>query len=232
MRNRSVLFRLSGSGMRMLGIAFMAGALLLTGPVGCRSKKKLAEEQARAEAEARMREQQERINALKAELETLMATPVRDLADLEARERRLAEIKALNIGDTSVQVLIRKAETFLSQERARLEAAARPQPQPEAPDPAVKLKADLEQAFSRIASASSVEQANQAIAQAQALFASSETPVLIVISQSGEIKDYDRPTTAGRYLNYLKDQRRNPNKVGSVLLDASGKIRELELVKP
>jgi hypothetical protein len=47
----------------------------------------------------------------------------------------------------------------------------------------------------------------------------------------GETKDYDRPTTIRRYLEYLKDQKKNMNAVHNIQYDASGKITELELIK-
>ena len=69
------------------------------------------------------------------------------------------------------------------------------------------------------------------INEALSLFASPDTPVLIVISESGGQKDYDRPTTIKNYLNYLKDQKKNINKISDVKYDGSGKITELELKK-
>lgn len=89
----------------------------------------------------------------------------------------------------------------------------------------------LQQYFASIAGASSVTAANSSIQEALTLFASDQTPVLIVISEEGGQKDYDKPTTIKDYLNYLKDQKKNVNRIGNVELDASGKIKELELKK-
>lgn len=89
----------------------------------------------------------------------------------------------------------------------------------------------LQNYFAAISSANSVTSANSNIAEALNLFASKDTPVLIVISEEGGQKDYDRPTTIGQYLNYLKDQKKNMNKINHLQLDASGKITEVELVK-
>src|SRR6185295_7288703 len=72
----------------------------------------------------------------------------------------------------------------------------------------------LEQYFTSIASSPSTTAANSSINEALTLFASEETPVLIVISEEGGQKDYDKPTTIKAYLNYLKDQRKNPNRIG------------------
>jgi hypothetical protein len=92
-------------------------------------------------------------------------------------------------------------------------------------------KGKLMQYFDAIANAGNVTSANTNIDEALTLFASSQAPVLIVISQEGGDKDYDRPTTIRSYLNYLKDQKKNINKIESVKLDEFGKITEVELRK-
>jgi hypothetical protein len=92
-------------------------------------------------------------------------------------------------------------------------------------------RAKLGQYFEAIASSSSVSSANSSINEALTLFASPETPVLIVISESGGTKDYDKPTTIKDYLNYLKDQRKNINSIADVKTDGAGKITEVELRK-
>jgi hypothetical protein len=91
--------------------------------------------------------------------------------------------------------------------------------------------AKLEQYFAAIGSAGSVASANSSITEALTLFSSAETPVLIVINESGGQKDYDRPTTIKDYLNYLKDQKKRADKIGSLQFDSAGKITEVELVK-
>lgn len=112
-----------------------------------------------------------------------------------------------------------------AEERARAEAEAAANAKKS--DPYVKL----EQYFNAIGSASSIASANSSINEALTLFASPETPVLIVISESGGQKDYDRPTTIRDYLNYLKDQKKRADKLGTLQFDNSGKITEVELVK-
>jgi hypothetical protein len=92
-------------------------------------------------------------------------------------------------------------------------------------------KAKLNQYFESIASSGNVASANSSINEALTLFASPETPVLIVISDSGGQKDYDRPTTIREYLNYLKDQKKNINTISNLQFDNSGKITEVELRK-
>lgn len=87
----------------------------------------------------------------------------------------------------------------------------------------------LENAFNGVANASSVNAANQSIQQALAMFSNQETPVLIVIHEENGIKDYDEPTTIKKYLDYLKDTKKNLNYISDIRLDASGKVSELEL---
>ena len=89
----------------------------------------------------------------------------------------------------------------------------------------------LEGYFNSIATASSSSSANGTIQEALGLFASEDTPVLIVISESGGVKDYDRPTTIRAYLNYLKDVKKNSNRVGKLHFDNTNKIVEVELIK-
>jgi len=93
-------------------------------------------------------------------------------------------------------------------------------------------KAKLGEYFNAIASSANINSANQSINEALTLFASPETPVLIVISEYDGKKDYDRPTTIRDYLHYLKDQKKNINTISDLKINSSGKITEVELKKP
>ena len=141
------------------------------------------------------------------------------------------------------------AEAAAAAERARMEqeaAALRKQQEEdrkkrEAEEEAAKRaaaeankkgpQAKLEEYFSSISNSSNEASANSSINEALSMFASSDTPVLIVIHESGGQKDYDRPTTIKNYLNYLKDQKKQADKIGNLQFDNSGKITEVELVK-
>jgi len=92
-------------------------------------------------------------------------------------------------------------------------------------------QAKLEEYFDAISNSSNPASANSSINEALAMFASADTPVLIVIHEAGGQKDYDRPTTIKNYLNYLKDQKKKADKIGNLQFDNSGKITEVELVK-
>jgi hypothetical protein len=89
----------------------------------------------------------------------------------------------------------------------------------------------LAQYFESISKSDNLNSANTSINEVLTMFASPETPVLIVISESNGQKDYDRPTTIVSYLNYLKDQKKNMNKISNLQFDSSGKITEVELRK-
>jgi hypothetical protein len=113
-----------------------------------------------------------------------------------------------------------------AEEKARRDAEAK-----ELESKASTPKAKLTQYFDAVSRASNSTSANNSINEALGMFASPDTPVLIVISESGGQKDYDRPTTIRNYLNYLKDQKTNVNKISNLQFDASGKITEVELKK-
>ena len=114
------------------------------------------------------------------------------------------------------------------EEKARREAEERMR---ESASKETAPKAKLDDYFNAIASSSNVSSANNSINEALSLFASPDTPVLIVISEYDGKKDYDRPTTIKDYLNYLKDQKKNINTISNLQVDSSGKITEVELKK-
>lgn len=92
-------------------------------------------------------------------------------------------------------------------------------------------KGRLTQYFDAIANADNITSANTSIDEALYMFTSPQAPVLIVISEEGGQKDYDRPTSIRAYLNYLKDQKKNINRIEHVKMDDAGKITEVELKK-
>ncbi|WP_040416461.1 hypothetical protein [Cyclobacterium qasimii] len=104
--------------------------------------------------------------------------------------------------------------------------APKPAPQPSAEEVAV---GKLENYFNAVANASSLQSANNTIREALGMFSNQNTPVLIVIHEESGRKDYDEPTTIERYLNYLKDTKKNLNFISDIRMDGSGKVTELEL---
>lgn len=140
-------------------------------------------------------------------------------AEAAAAEKARMEQEA-NLKRQQEEEARRKTE---AEEQARRDAEARAKTS----EPSARLG----QYFDAIANSSSITSANSSISEALSLFASPDTPVLIVISESGGQKDYDKPTTIINYLNYLKDQKKNMNKISNLQFDGSGKIIEVELRK-
>jgi hypothetical protein len=123
-----------------------------------------------------------------------------------------------------------KKKVVAAPEPAPVEQPA-PTPPPPAPQPSAEEVAvgKLENNFNSISQSSNVDMANRTINETLAMFSNQETPVLIVIHEENGIKDYDEPTTINKYLNYLKDTKKNLNFISDIRLDASGKVSELEL---
>ncbi|MBN7812924.1 nucleoid-structuring protein H-NS [Algoriphagus sp. H41] len=113
---------------------------------------------------------------------------------------------------------------------APVEEVTKPTPPPAPTRSAEEIAAEkLENYFNAVAAAGSVNAANQSIQETLAMFSNQETPVLIVIHEENGIKDYDEPTTIKKYLEYLKDTKKNLNYISDIRMDASGKVSELEL---
>lgn len=87
----------------------------------------------------------------------------------------------------------------------------------------------LENYFNSVAGAGNAAMANQTIQEVLGMFSNQETPVLIVIHEENGIKDYDEPTSIKKYLEYLKDTKKNLNYISDIRMDANGKVSELEL---
>jgi len=204
---------------RILKITFllMLALSLGSGVAGCKSKKKLAREQAAAEY-AR--------NVETARQDLLSIINDEGNMSLQQKESKLQRVKDMNINEPEILALIRDAEEAIAAEKEALRKK-----EEEEKKKAEATSLSLGDYFALVAGASSVEQANMKINEALKLFASPDSPVLIIISQEGDLKDYDRPTTAKKYLEYLKDQKKNLNEIGNIEYDADGKIKMLELIK-
>ncbi len=200
--------------------------LIMGGATSCKSKKKLAREQAAAEYAAKVEQSKTDLNAI------INGTSA---WTLDEQEKRMEVIKSYNIDDPEVIDLLEKAGTAVSVKKAELARIAeeeRLRKEEEARLKAEKSKfAPIEDNFDAIANAPGADMANTKINQALQQYATPDVPVLIIISQAGGFNDYDRPTTISLFLNYLKDKKKNSFKVESVKYDAAGKITELELIK-
>ncbi len=204
----------------------LAGMLLVGGATSCKSKKKLAREQAAAEYAAKVEQVKKDLNAMLSGSTNWT---------LDQQKARLDEIRSYNIDDPEIKSLIDKvgkklemdvaeAERLAEEERLRkLEEEKRMQE-------ASKYK-DIDTQLESISTSSTIDAANQKIMLSMDKFASPDVPVLIIISQAGGFNDYDRPTTISKFLHYLKDKQEYKYQVVSVKKDALGKITELELLK-
>lgn len=137
-------------------------------------------------------------------------------------ERELDTIKAQNLKDAEISELISRLEKKIRDMRSFNSEANLP------------VKTQVENAFSNIAKAArsgNLPDADATIQNTLKFFSSGDVPVLIIISREGSIVDYDKPTTINRYLNFIKDQKANNNRIDAMQLDANGKIKELDLIK-
>ena len=183
----------------------------------CKSKKKAAAEQAAAEKKRKIEKATSDLQALLND--TSMSA--------DERQKKIDAIKKMNIDDPTVKDLIAQAEQSVREQRIREEEERRRKEAEEAADKKSKTIKDF---FSEIANASDVNAANNSIQNALKLFTSPQAPVLIIIAdEEGEEKDYDEPTTAEKYLNFVKDQKKMNHKVVSIGTDENGKIKLLEL---
>ncbi len=197
------------------------------GMYSCKSQKKMAAKEA-AEAEAK------KIAKAKADLELLLSD--NSGLTLVEKESRLNSIKALNIEDPEVKALIVKVEDKLKREREALTAKERAEQLTREREEQLRREGaaapkGLAEYFDLIAKTTDLTTSNKYISEALGLFANENVPVLIIIAKSGDVVDYDRPTTIKKYLEYIKDQKISRNSIENVVYDASGKITELELIK-
>jgi hypothetical protein len=170
------------------------------------------------------------MNAIRISSKLLVLTLIIIISASGCKSKKKAmEAAAAEKARTEQEALKRQQEEQArkdAEDKARREAEAR-QNDIRSNEP----KAKLLEYFNAIAASDNVTSANNSINEALALFASPDAPVLIVISETGGQKDYDRPTTIRNYLNYLKDQKKNMNRISDVRFNDQGKITEVELRK-
>ena len=211
-------------------LVLLAAFITIGGTTSCKSKKKLAQEAAEAEYNARVAEAVRDLTAILDD-ETVWT--------LEEKENRVQTVKDWNLQNHEVDDLLFQVEKKLARERAQ--AAQRAEEERRAAEEAKRAaeeaakaqqpKITLENKLANIAEAANPTIANRIINETLQLFSSNTVPVLIIISQAGGFNDYDRPTTIENYLNYVKDQKANRNRVFNLKLDEEGKITEVELIK-
>ncbi len=201
----------------------MFAGIVAVGFSGCTSKKKLAAQLAAAE----------RLELIESAKQDLLRV-INDDGSMSIAEKEdiVSEIKGMNIGDPEVDELIAKAEKIIADLRKE-ELMIREQVQK---DEHERMEMErkyekIEEYFDAVANSRSTAMADPYINDALKFFASPDVPVLVIVHMEGSLKDYDRPTTIKKYLEYLKDQGKNLNEIYNVVFDQNGKITELELIK-
>ncbi|MCD6658765.1 MAG: hypothetical protein LT105_01260 [Lentimicrobium sp.] len=226
--NTGNAFRFQFAGKFRILLVSLLVISLGAGFTSCNSSKKAAKKKAAQELAEK---------TAKAKTDLLAIINDNGKMTLEEKEFKLAGIKRMNLEDQEVKDLIVQAEEVLARERAALERRKeeeRLQREKEARERELREGGQfraINQSLDAVASAGDVSTANMRIREALGAFASEDVPVLILISSDGDIKDYDRPTTIRKYLEFIKDQKKSPNKVLNAVMDSNGKIKELELIK-
>ena len=202
-------------------IIAMIALVTLCGATSCNSSKKMSKKEYKAlvaqatkdlnailndETEWTLEEQMDRINELK------KVDFSKNPEIVEMLER--AELKVTN----AIAERDRIAEEKRLEEEQRLREL----------EEQAKPKTAISDYFNMIANARDVTSANNYIKEALKLFESPDAVVLIRLNNYG---DYDRPTTAVNYLNYLKDQKKVTVNVDNIKYNENNKMTELELIK-
>jgi hypothetical protein len=204
----------------------MIASIAVLGP-GCASKKKLAKQQAadraRIEAEAKAK----KISDAKADLLSIINDQGR--MTIEEKEKKLNAVKAQNFTDPEILSLIIKAQDKIAKDKEQ--ALLEKEKQKTELNKTAESSQTLEEQFFIISHAPSLSDANKQIMETMKLFTGDNVPVLIIIYKDKDNTDYDEPTTIKKYLEFLKDQKKNLNEVYNIKYDANGKITELELIK-
>ena len=200
----------------------MIALVTLCGATSCNSSKGMSKK----EYKAAVKQAEKDLNAI-----------LNDETDwtLEEQLERINELKQIDFSKKNPEIveMIERAEQKVTNaiaerdriaEQKRLEEEQRLRELEEQNKP----KTALTDYFTMIANAKDVTTANNCIKEALKLFESPDAVVLIRLNNYG---DYDRPTTAVNYLNYLKDQKKVTVNVDSVKYNEENKITELELIK-
>lgn len=209
--------------LQIKNFIFVAMLALVTigGTTSCSSKKKLAKQEYEANVEQ-----------AKADLNAIIEGATQ--WTLEEQQARIEEIEKLDLQNQEVDELIVSAKDVISRKIAEAERLAEEERLRELEEQnreKAESKTSLSDYFAIIAAAPDAEVANEKIAEALKLFASPDVPVLIIVYQMSDIIDFDAPTTAEKYLNYIKDQKKVPVRVNNIKYDENDKITELELIK-
>ena len=210
--------------LKSIVIIAMVALVTICGATSCNSSQKLSKK----EYKARVEQANKDLTAI-----------LNDQTEwtLEEQRDRINEIKKTDFSKKNPEIveMIERAEAKVLKEMAERDRLAEQQRLREQEEQRLreleeqnKPQTGLSNYFDMIANAKDVNTANKYIKDALNLFASPDVVVLIRLNNLG---DYDRPTTAVNYLNYIKDQKKVNVKVDNVKFDENNKITELELIK-
>jgi len=208
-------------------IALILVFTVALGGSSCKSKKKIAAEKAAIELA-------NKIAQAKASLTDLLRDD--NPKTYEEKVAELKRIKDMQLRDPEVEQLIDQVETKLAAEYQEiLRKQEEEKKRQEAEALRLKKQAELDNInahFLSIADAANATEANLRIQQTLTYYASPEVPVLLIINVFGDNqKDYDKPTTIGHYLNYLKDVKTYNRQIEAIKFDENHKVIEIELIK-
>lgn len=154
-----------------------------------------------------------------------------DTRSLAEKEAALQALKDLGLSDPEVQNLINQVEAKLNAEKkAQAEAERLASEQAKIDQERIQMEARqraINNAFANIARTGSQSDINATMD----MFSNGDVPVLIVISESGGQKDYEKPTNIRLYMDHLRDTRSVEERVTKIWFDDAGKIREVEMAK-
>ncbi|MBO2522243.1 MAG: hypothetical protein CW336_00055 [Bacteroidetes bacterium] len=208
--------------LKSIIIIAMIALVTISGATSCKSSGKMTKKEYKAKVEQATKD----LNAI-LNNETSWS--------LEEQMDRVNEIKQVDFSKKNPEIveMIERAEAKIAremEERDRLAEIQRLEEEQRLRELAEQNQANkgIADLFNLIANAKDVNTANNYIKEALKLFESPDAVVLIRLNNYG---DYDRPTTAVNYLNYLKDQKKVTVNVDNIKYNAANKITELELIK-
>jgi hypothetical protein len=208
--------------LKSIIIIAMIALVTISGAISCKSSGKMTKKEYKAKVEQATKD----LNAI-LNNETSWS--------LEEQMDRVNEIKQVDFSKKNPEIveMIERAEAKIAremEERDRLAEIQRLEEEQRLRELAEQNQANkgIADLFNLIANAKDVNTANNYIKEALKLFESPDAVVLIRLNNYG---DYDRPTTAVNYLNYLKDQKKVTVNVDNIKYNAANKITELELIK-
>jgi mRNA-degrading endonuclease HigB of HigAB toxin-antitoxin module len=207
------------------GIIILSFFLIAFATPSCKKKKELA---AKAAQEAALKTE------LTQSLNNLLANNELHWSEMQ---KQLDQIKnKITFEDAELSELVSKVQQKIDELKTQEAEAKRNEEERaavlKAKEKSLKFRfSALDDRFKGIAEASSAEAADKMIAETLNLFDNPKTPLLIIVFEQGDQKDYDKPTNIKDYLNYIKDRKIYNNNVVNIEYNDNQKINLIELKK-